>query len=105
MSMTTADTQHRTDGTEQIWSADRKVDLVLEGLRGNRSTAQLCREAGISPTRYNRWKQQFVNAGRAGFTGAEANCQTLEERLHLLEAENARLQRHLRIFQEICLPD
>lgn len=89
----------------RAWPADRKVDLVLEGLRDHRPLTDLCREAGISPVRYCQWRDQFIDAGRAGlvYSGAEAN--TLEERVKQLEAENTGLRRQLQILQELCLAE
>jgi transposase-like protein len=94
-----------TRHVSRSWPADRKVDLVLEGLRDHRPLTDLCREAGISPVRYCQWRDQFIDAGRAGlvYSGAEAN--TLEERVKQLEAENTSLQRQLRILQELCLAE
>jgi transposase-like protein len=88
----------------QPWPVDRKLELVLEGLRGHRPITELCREAGISTARYYQWRQQFLAAGRAGL-GAEAQHNNLEERIQQLEAENASLQTRVRIFQDVCLAD
>ena len=84
---------------------DRIVDLLLEGMRGHRPVTEICREAGVSPARYYRWRQQFVNAGRAGLLEPEHNRQVLEERIRQLEAENSRLQTHMRIFRDMCVAD
>ena len=85
--------------------ADRKAKLVLEGLEGRRPVIELCREAGISPSRYRQWREQFIDAGRASLAGtASENC-TPEERVKQLEAENAKLRREMRILQELCLAE
>jgi transposase-like protein len=89
----------------QPWPVDRKIELVLEGLRGHRPVTELCREAGISTARYYQWRQQFLDAGRAGLASAEAQHNKLEERIRQLEAENASLQTRVRIFQDVCLAD
>jgi putative transposase len=89
----------------QPWPVERKIELVLEGLRGHRPVTELCREAGISTARYYQWRQQFLDAGRAGLARAEAQNDKLEERVRLLEAENASLQMRVRIFQDVCLAD
>ncbi len=90
-----------------VWSlpTDRKVDLVLEGLRGDRPVVEICREAGISPRRYCQWRDQFIQAGQAGLTYAKLDCHALEERVQQLEAENVGLRREMRTLQELCLAD
>jgi transposase-like protein len=89
----------------RIWPVERKLDFVLEGLRGQRSVAELCREAGISPTRYYRWRQEVIDAARIGLTHPEAEQSALQERIKQLEAEVAHLQRQTRVFQELCVAD
>jgi transposase-like protein len=91
--------------SKEAWPTDRKIDLVLEGLRGHRPITELCREAGISTAQYYLWRQQFLNAGRAGLAHSEAEHRLLEERIQQLEAENASLQTRVRIFQDVCLAE
>jgi transposase-like protein len=91
--------------TGQPWPVERKVELVLEGLRGRRPVAELCRESGISPARYYRWRNQFINAARTGLAHPEAECCMLKERVQQLKVENASLQTRLRIFQELSVAD
>jgi len=66
---------------------------------------ELCHEAGISPVRFCQWRDQFLDAGRAGLTELEAETCTLEERVRQLEAENASLRRQVRVLQELCLAE
>jgi len=87
------------------WPVDRKINLVIEGLRGQRPVAQICREAGISTAHYYRWRQRFLDAARAGLTDSEAASGTLQERIQQLEAENANLRVQVRIFQDVCVAD
>ena len=42
------------------YSAEFKVETVLEGLRGEKSIAQLCRERGIKDALYYKWRQEFL---------------------------------------------
>lgn len=84
---------------------ERQVALVLEGLRGQRPLTELCREAGISPVRYCQWRDQFIDAGRAGLAYPQVKSGTPEEQVRQLEAENASLRRQLRILQELCLEE
>jgi len=91
--------------TGRVWPVDRKVNLVLEGLSGHRPVTELCREAGISPVRFCQWRDQFIDAGRAGLAYTDTDPNTLEERVRQLEAENANLRRQLRVLQELCLAE
>ncbi len=87
------------------WSAERKTELILEGLRGHRPVAALCRQAGISRTCYYRWRHQFLDAGGLGLGRSETESYTLKERIQYLEAENVSLRVRTRLFQELCMAD
>ena len=89
----------------RTWPVERKIDLVLKGLRGQRPVTELCREAGISPTRYYRWRHEVIDAARIGLTHPEAEQYAMQERIKQLEAENAHLRREARVFQELCVAD
>ena len=89
----------------QPWPVDRKVDLVLKGLLGHRPVTELCRKAGISSACYYQWRQQFINAARAGLAHPEAERHSLEQRVRQLEVENAILQQRVRILRDLCVAD
>ena len=62
--------------TRRKFSAEEKIRIVLEGLRGEESVAELCRKEGISPGLYYRWSKDFMEAGKKrlnGDTQREAN--------------------------------
>src|SRR5512146_3164894 len=82
----------------QSWPMDRKVALVLEGLRGHGPIRQLCREMGIPTSRYYQWRSRFIQAGRSGLDQPEAERRKLEERVQTLEAENATLRVEKELF-------
>ena len=44
----------------RTYSAEFKLDTVMEGLRGNKSVAQICRERGIKDTLYYKWRDTFI---------------------------------------------
>jgi transposase-like protein len=90
---------------QQSWPTDRKAELVIEGLRGRRPIAEICREAGISTTRYYQWRQECLDSWRAGFAYTEADSHKLEERIRQLEVENASLEMRLRLFEDVALAD
>ena len=62
--------------TRRKHSAEEKIRIVLEGLRGEMSIAELCRREGINSNLYYRWSKDFLEAGKkrlAGDTVREAN--------------------------------
>ncbi len=62
--------------TRRKFSSEEKIEIVLEGLRGEDTIAALCRREGISPNLYYRWSKDFLEAGKKrlqGDTKREAN--------------------------------
>ena len=49
--------------TRKKYSAEEKIRIVLEGLRGDDSIAGLCRKEGIAQSLYNTWSKEFMEAG------------------------------------------
>ena len=45
------------------WTAKRKIDLVLEGIRAKISVAELCRREGIAASVYYKWSKAYLGAG------------------------------------------
>jgi len=50
--------------TRKHYSAEEKIRIVLTGLRGEDSIAELCRREGISQNLYYRWSREFLEAGK-----------------------------------------
>ena len=50
--------------TRRQFSAEEKIRIVLEGLRGEESIAELCRREGIVQNLYYRWSKDFLEAGK-----------------------------------------
>ena len=62
--------------TRRKFSSEEKIRIVLEGLKGEESVAEICRLEGIAPALYNRWSKDFIEAGKRrlnGDTVREAN--------------------------------
>ena len=62
--------------TRRRFSAEEKIRIVLAGLRGDDSIAELCRQEGIAQSQYYSWSKEFMEAGKkrlAGDTMREAN--------------------------------
>ena len=82
--------------TRKQYSAEEKIRIVLEGLRGEDcedSIAELCRREGINQNLYYRWSKEFLEAGKkrlSGDTAREANSEEVKslraESRHLKEA-------------------
>jgi transposase len=80
--------------TRRRYSAEEKIRIVLEGLRGESSIAELCRKEGINQNLYYRWSKEFLEAGKkrlAGDTAREANGDEVRE----LRSEAAQLKEAL----------
>jgi len=55
--------------TRKKYSAEEKIRIVLEGLRGEDSIAELCRREGINQNVYYRWSKEFLEAGKQRLAG------------------------------------
>lgn len=76
------------------YSAEEKIRIVLEGLRGEIPISELCRREGIAPTMYYRWSKAFLDAGKNGLTRETLRDATTEE-VRGLKEENASLKKAL----------
>ena len=54
--------------TRRKFSAEEKIRIVLEGLRGEIPISELARREGIAPSVYYRWSKAFLEAGKNGLT-------------------------------------
>ena len=80
--------------TRKQYSAEEKIRIVLEGLRGEDSIAELCRREGINQNLYYRWSKEFLEAGKkrpAGDTAREASS----DEVKTLRAESRDLKEAL----------
>jgi len=51
------------------YSAEEKIRIVLEGLRGDESIAELCRREGLNQSMYYKWSKEFMEAGKQRLAG------------------------------------
>ncbi len=65
--------------TRRKFSAEEKIRIVLEGLRGEESIAELCRKEGIAQNLYYRWSKDFLEAGKKRLAGDVAREATSDE--------------------------
>ena len=77
--------------TRRKFSSEEKIRIVVEGLRGETSIAELCRIEGIAQNLYYRWSKDFMESGKKrldGDTMREANTTEVQS----LRKENAQLK-------------
>ena len=65
--------------TRKHHSAEEKIRVVLEGLRGEYSIAELCRREGIAESLYYSWSKEFLEAGKRRLSGDTARQATSPE--------------------------
>ncbi len=65
--------------TRKQYSAEEKIRIVLDGLRGEVSIAELCRREGISESLYYSWSKEFLEAGKRRLAGDTARAATSSE--------------------------
>ena len=77
--------------TRRKFSSEEKIRIVIDGLRGETSIAELCRREGIAQNLYYRWSKDFMESGKKrlnGDTMREANTSEVDT----LKQENAQLK-------------
>lgn len=65
--------------TRRKFSAEEKIRIVLEGLRGEETVAELCRKEGINQNLYYRWSKDFLEAGKKRLVGDAVREATSDE--------------------------
>ena len=65
--------------TRKHYSAEDKIRIVLDGLRGEDSIAALCRREGIAESLYYSWSKEFLEAGKRRLAGDTARAATTDE--------------------------
>lgn len=80
--------------TRKLHGAEEKIRIVLEGLRGEDSIAELCRKEGIAQNLYYRWSKEFLEAGKKRLAGDTAREATSDE-VKTLRAEARQLKEAL----------
>ena len=71
---------------QRTWAAEQKLAIVMEGLRGKKAVADICREHKLSQTQYYKWRDRFLEGGqkalgRGGTGGKETMLQAEIEKL------------------------
>jgi transposase len=69
------------------WTAQQKIEIVLAGLRGDRSVKDVCREHEISDTLFYSWRDKLLEGGREALAGKEERGGERELRRRVRELE------------------
>ena len=80
--------------TRKKYSAEEKIRIVLEGLRGEESIAELCRRENINQNVYYRWSKEFLEAGKQRLAG-DIKREATSDEVTDLKKENDQLKRLL----------
>jgi transposase len=65
--------------TRRQFSAEEKIRIMLEGVRGEENIAELCRREGIAASMYYGWSKEFLDAGKRRLAGDTARAATSDE--------------------------
>ena len=77
--------------TRRKYRAEEKIRIVLEGLRGEASIAELCRREGVNPNMHYKWSKEFLEAGKARLTG-DTKRRAASSEVSELRQENEQLK-------------
>jgi transposase len=97
--------------TRRQYSAEEKIRIVIAGLRGEDSIAELCRKEGINQNLYYRWSKDFLEAGKKRLAGDTAREATSDEvkglrgETHQLKELLAELMMENRVLKKSVLGD
>ncbi len=91
--------------TRRHFSAEDKIRIVLEGLRGDDSIAELCRKESIAQSLYYVWSKEFMEAGKRRLAGDTARAATTDEvkdlrRRRLMSAMGVKRTRQVRVERQ-----
>ena len=94
--------------TRRNYNSEEKIRIIIDGIRGETTIAELCRKEGISQGIYYKWSKDFMDAGKRRLTGdtmREANTsevkglksinRSLKELVAELSLENRMLKKNL----------
>ena len=78
--------------TRKKYSSEEKIRIVLEGMRGEESIAELCRQEGLNQNVYYRWSKEFLEAGKQRLAG-DIKREATSTEVTDLKKENDQLKR------------
>ena len=77
--------------TRRKITAEEKIRIVLEGLKGEESIAEICRRQGIAPSMYYKWSKGFLEAGKRQLNG-DTKREATSDDVTQLRQENEQLK-------------
>ncbi len=77
--------------TRRQHNTEEKIRIVLEGLRGEETIAELCRREGIAQSLYYKWSKEFLEAGKSRLAG-NSKRQARSDEVDDLRGENEQLK-------------
>lgn len=77
--------------TRKVYSSEEKIRIVIEGIRGEVSIAELCRKEGINQANYYKWSKDFLEAGKKRLNG-DTMREASSSEVHMLKEENSDLK-------------
>ena len=80
--------------TRRKFNAEEKIRIVLAGLRGEDSIAEICRREGIHQNLYYKWSKEFLEAGKKRLTG-DTEREAGSNEVKALRTESAQLKEAL----------
>jgi transposase len=101
--------RRKTRKKRKKYSWEEEIRIVLEGLRGEQSVAELCRREGISESLYYRWSKEFLEAGKERLVD-NTKRQASSQEVTGLRRENKQLKQLVaepalknRVLKKVCL--
>jgi transposase len=97
--------------TRKQYAAEEKIRIVLDGVRGEASIAELCRREGIAESLYYNWSKEFLEAGKRRLAGDTARAattdevRTLRQEAHTLKEVVAEQALELRLLKKSMIAD
>jgi len=73
----------------RTWTVAQKLEIVLAGLRGDRSVAEVCREHQISENLYYAWREKLLEGGGERLSGKEERAELAQLRKRVRDLERA----------------
>ena len=73
----------------RTFTAQQKIEIVLAGLRGDRSVKEVCREHEIAETLYYTWREKLLEGGKAALAGKEERGGEKQLKRKIAELERA----------------
>ena len=71
------------------FTSQQKIEIVIAGMRGDRSIKEVCREHEIAETLYYNWRDKLLEGGKAALAGKEERSGEKELRRRIAELERA----------------